>query len=593
MRARGLGLLMFAALASAAGCGRTRLGCEGDPASCVDSDAGADSDAEPPVVAPTKVDLLFVVDNSYGMDAFQASFAEAAPLLVHRLVNPDCVAGEQRVTLADPTAACPEGLQRELPAVRDLHVGVITTSIGGAGSDSCTPAWPSWDPAQDDRAHLVASLGRYEGAPGYRGLGLISWDPDAQQAPAGSANLEAVLEETRAQVLAAGSNGCGYEASLESTYRFLADPHPSRTSERGPCFDGDTSNGCAIGVGVDEELLEQRRVFLREDSLVLVVMLSNENDCSVPTLNQYWLGLQAIDELGNQVTLPPATAACEKDPNDACCHSCGQSPPAGCPSPAPGCESAHLEEGLDPPNLRCFDQKRRFGVDFLYPVDRYRAALQDRTIGDEFGERLPNPLFSSTSGEGRRPEDVVFAALVGVPWQDIAQPASLTSKGSLAFASASEMQDRWSDLLPTAGRPAGDPLMRESVAARSGQGIRSQDDGFAYPNGYDYDTDGKALQYACLSPLPAPDPCLTTSCECYGISNDPICVDPDTGKTTGDRHSAGAMPGVRQLELLRALGEQGVTASICAKQTVDPAVQSYGYRAAVESIVARAARSLR
>lgn len=584
---------MVGALLGTAGCGRTLLGCEGDPASCANTDAGADSDAAPTAATPTKVDLLFVVDNSYGMDPFQATFADAAPLLVHRLVNPDCVSADQRITLADPTAACPDGLERELPPVRDLHIGVITTSLGGAGSDSCSPNWPTWEPAQNDHAHLLASLERYDGTAGYRGLGLVSWDPEARQAPAGSANLGAVLDETRKQVLAVGSRGCGYEASLEAPYRFLADSHPSRSSERGPCFDGDTSNGCAVGVGVDDELLEQRRVFLREDSLLLVVMLSNENDCSVPTLNQYWLGLQSIDSLGDQVTLPPPSAACDKDPNDPCCHSCGQSPPAGCPSPAPGCDSPRLDDIQDPPNLRCFDQKRRFGVDFLYPIDRYRAAFQEATIKDEYGERLPNPIFESTSGPTRRPEDVVFAALVGVPWQDLARPSSLTTKGSLVFATAAEMQERWSELLPTAGGAAGDPLMRESITPRTGQGIRSQDDGFAYPNGYDYDTEGQALQYACLSPLPEPDPCLTTSCECYGISSDPICVDPDTGKTTGDRHSAGATPGVRQLELLRALGDQGVTTSICAKQNVDPSVQSYGYRAAVESIVARAALSLR
>lgn len=583
---------VVAALA-AAGCGRTTLGCEGDP-SC-DANIGSDAgdDATPPAKSPTRVDLLFVVDNSYGMDAFQASFSEAAPLLVHRLVNPDCVGEGTRVTLADPGAACPEGLERELPPVRDLHVGVITTSLGGSGSDSCSPRWLSWNEAQDDRGHLVGSLARYDGPRGYRGLGLISWDPDSAQTPAGSRDLSAVLDETRAQVVAAGSEGCGYEASLESFYRFLVDPHPSRSVERGPCFAGDTSRACAVTSGVDDELLEQRRVFLREDSLVLVVMLSNENDCSVPSLNQYWLGLQAIDKHGNQVTLPPATSVCDSNPNDKCCHSCGQAAPAGCPSPAPGCEKAYLDAADDLPNLRCFDQKRRFGIDFLFPVDRYRAALKNKTIRDEHGESLANPLYASSQESPRRSQDVVFAALVGVPWQAIAEPSSLTTKGSLVLLDSRALADRWSDLLPTDGHPAGDALMRESVGVRIGQGIRSEDDGFAFPNGYDYDTQGKSLQYACLSPLPAPEPCLSTSCECYEVSNDPICVDPESGENTRERHSAGAMPSVRQLELLRALGDDGVTASICAKQTADRAVQSYGYRAAIDSIVVRAAQSLR
>ncbi len=576
-----------------AGCGRTTLGCDGTSEGCENgADAGADAPAastEP----PTQVDLLFVVDNSYGMEPFETTFAEAAPLLVHRLVNPDCVSGDQRITLADPTASCPDGLEREVPPVQDLHVGVITTSLGGSGSDSCSPRWPSWNPAQDDRAHLIGSLERYEGDPGYRGLGLISWDPAGQQTPAGSASLERVLDATRSQVLAAGGAGCGYEASLEAFYRFLVDPHPSNGVERGPCFDGDSSNACAVAVGVDQELLEQRRVFLRDSSLVLVVMLSNENDCSVPSFNQYWLGLQAIDPEGKQVTLPPPTKVCESNPNDPCCHSCGQSPPAGCPSPAPGCDASELEPDLDLPNPRCFDQKRRFGIDFPFPVDRYRTALTNTTIQDEYGESLPNPLYASATDNKRRTQDVVFAGLVGVPWQDIALPSSIGTKGTLEFADATEMNQRWADLLPTNGDPAGDALMRESIGIRTGQGVRTKADGFAYPNGYDFDTEGQSLQYACLSPLPEPLPCLTSSCECYGVSDDPMCVDPGTGEATDQRHSVGAMPGVRQLELLRALGENGVTASICAKQTVDPEVQSYGYRAAVNAIVARAARSLR
>jgi hypothetical protein len=45
-------------------------------------------------------------------------------------------------------------------------------------------------------------------------------------------------------------------------------------------------------------------------------------------------------------------------------------------------------------NLRCWDQKRRFGIDFLYPIDRYTQAFTQATIVNRAGELVPNPLFS-------------------------------------------------------------------------------------------------------------------------------------------------------------------------------------------------------
>ncbi len=40
------------------------------------------------------------------------------------------------------------------------------------------------------------------------------------------------------------------------------------------------------------------------------------------------------------------------------------------------------------------DQKRRFGFDFLYPIDRYRRAFTEAQIPNRRGELVPNPIFS-------------------------------------------------------------------------------------------------------------------------------------------------------------------------------------------------------
>ena len=67
-------------------------------------------------------------------------------------------------------------------------------------------------------------------------------------------------------------------------------------------------------------------------------------------------------------------------------------------------------------NLRCFDQKRRFGIDFLWPVDRYIAGLTAETISDADGNVVANPIL-----QARDPGLVLLSGVVGVPWQDIAR----------------------------------------------------------------------------------------------------------------------------------------------------------------------------
>src|SRR4029079_13927307 len=77
-------------------------------------------------------------------------------------------------------------------------------------------------------------------------------------------------------------------------------------------------------------------------------------------------------------------------------------------------------------NLRCFDQKRRFGMDFLYPTDRYVKALSEATVATRDGSLFDTPLYPSDptgSKNYRTPQggSVLLAGVVGVPWQDIAR----------------------------------------------------------------------------------------------------------------------------------------------------------------------------
>jgi hypothetical protein len=48
--------------------------------------------------------------------------------------------------------------------------------------------------------------------------------------------------------------------------------------------------------------------------------------------------------------------------------------------------------------------------------------------------------------------------------------------------------------------------------------------------------------------------------------------------------SGGAKPGVRELQVVRALGPRGVAASVCAAQVDDPSRADHGYRPAVAAL---------
>src|SRR5580698_5768992 len=118
------------------------------------SDAGPVVDAgPPPVVVSDQVDLLFVVDNAPNTDSVHDLLAGTVPYMLGRFAQPACVDGLGNVVATTPGPAdpCPVG-QREFQPVTDMHVGVISTSLGGHGADICSPAQPGWNPTEDDAA---------------------------------------------------------------------------------------------------------------------------------------------------------------------------------------------------------------------------------------------------------------------------------------------------------------------------------------------------------------------------------------------------------------------------------------------------------
>jgi hypothetical protein len=407
-------------------------------------------------------------------------------------------------------------------------------------------------------------------------------------------------------VVGVGQIGCGYESQLESVYRFLADTEPYQSIS--------VVNNAAVPTGVDTVLLQQRAEFLRPDSLLTVILLTDENDCSTKEYGQFYLSNQLRIGATNY-RMPRARQECATNPNDPCCKSCGEAVGA-CPAD-PTCTDAggglaFLSPEEDDINLRCWEQKRRFGIDFLYPIDRYTQALTSPMIADRAGNLVANPVFSDLNPNDnlttvRGPQQVLLTGIVGVPWQDIARDKTDVSKG---FKNAAELSSAiggtgmttWDVIV---GDPANyvlpqDPLMIESTSKRNGTNPITGDalvdatTPLGNPiNGHEYtNTDNDDLQYACiLSLLPGTERDCTntnlTACDCFDGSNDkPLCApNPSSGGTPTLQVKAKAYPGIRPLSLLRDLGDQAVVASVCPAQVDDPMALSFGYRPVVRSVI--------
>lgn len=550
-----------------------------------------------------KLDLLFMIDNSRSMADKQALLAQAVPDLVNRLVVPRCVSegGESHVR-ASLSETCPANMDPEFRAVRDIHVAVITSSLGahGAATSSCTGAAQT-----DDHAHLLPSV--RDGLTSYNNSGFLAWDPEERLKPTGETDAARLGTQFGDMVTKAGEVGCGYEASLEAWYRFLIDPEPPLSIM--------VQDKQSVAQGVDQELLAQRRAFLRPDSLVAIVMLTDENDCSIRDDGYGYLLANPDGSPGdpNKAGLIRARSECEANPNDACCAPCAAGDLTGCPPVASdsACKKGFTieETGGDPTNLRCWQNKRRFGYDFLYPTSRYVDALtKTEVVQRSTGKLVVNPLYASPSGAPRRDPSLVFlAGIVGVPWQDIADDASLKGPG-LRYLTATELaqRNRWDVLVGDSSKnvPSSDPFMHESVTARTGTNPVTGDPIVASDslnpnaspiNGHEQNNiTGDDLQYACTFRLPEMQACEDDSCDCSSgddlvARNRPLCQPPGGGKASPIQYFGKAYPGLRTLEVLRGIGESAIVASICPK-VLERGKSGYGYEPAVDAIVDKFAK---
>jgi hypothetical protein len=615
-----------------------------------------------------KLDLLFDIDNSASMGDKQDYLKLAIPSLIDRLINPNCVDAMTgtKVVGASTNGACPANAKLEFPPVHDMHVGILSSSLGNrlGGGIVCLPTAAASAPFDnvlannDDRGHLLNRSLAYtagnasvtqstvaDAAPSPQDQ-FLDWFPMVR-ANAGKSGAPGtpvtdpttLIDDFKNLVGGVGVFGCGIESQLESWYRFLIQPDPYESLAL-------TNGGApAQWQGVDQTILQQRHDFLRPDSLVAIVVLSDENDSEIDVRS---LGGQGYNWMSEGFPPPRGTSACgtglPSDPPDAPasagCMSCAQPAASGDPNCAPGKStyptSAWNDWGYDL-NLRHVHMKAKYGVDPQYPIQRYVHGLTSPTVPDRHGEYpdgasvyqgvndCTNPLFAAALPDGSkldvtslcklapgsRDKALVFYAHIGgVPYQLLHfQPED---------PAASQLSD--ADWVKILGK---DPLhydytgidehMVESYQPRPGLTAPGSANNADPIHGHEWITDQGAAhilkvdrEYACTFPLvdvngnPSPRDCTQPAnasfCDCPVTTNGgpltpeqlpPICNTTTQTLQTG----AKAYPTTRELLLAKLMGPQGVVSSICP-QHVTPAQGKttatdllFGYNPAVAVII--------
>jgi hypothetical protein len=174
-----------------------------------------------PLIEKTnKLDVLFVVDASGSMEAEQQALVEAA--------------GQQLFAQ----------LAADLGGPPDLHIAIISTSVSLGLAAPSVPGCPADDTDDDGRFRIGDGLTTCP----ITGNFLV----DVDDGNGGrTTNYTGTLADAFACAATIGTGGCGFEQPLEAMRRALDGRHAGNDN------------------------------FLREDALLLVAVLTDEDDCSV------------------------------------------------------------------------------------------------------------------------------------------------------------------------------------------------------------------------------------------------------------------------------------------------------------------------
>lgn len=184
-----------------------------------------------PVYVPqnirNKVDILFMVDNSASMEPMQAELKARFSQFFQ-----------------------PFYLLAEKGTFADLNVGVVTSDFGANNAPGCTNSGPQ---GGGDQGKLQA-VGKFADVSCQRPVGsnFIHYVFGNNGIPVNNLPGQQTLIDTFTCMASVGASGCGFEHQLESVYAALKTP------------------------------IVENQGFLRDDAILVVVFVTNEDDASAP-----------------------------------------------------------------------------------------------------------------------------------------------------------------------------------------------------------------------------------------------------------------------------------------------------------------------
>ncbi len=217
-----------------------------------------------------RIDLLFVIDNSGSMAEEQAKLRRELPRMIKILTSGDLDPDDNGEILEE---------NKDFPAVKDLHLAVVTTDMGLPGvqlsmDQNRCPAGTLGDDGRFQSAGNPAgesSLSCQGSYPPYLSFQQERDDPNA-------------IAEQFQCITALGTDGCGFEMQLEAPLKALWPTNPGNLDE-------DQQNLNILFFGNSPPHGDQQHVeFLRgtryhptqseQGSLLAIILVTDEEDCS-------------------------------------------------------------------------------------------------------------------------------------------------------------------------------------------------------------------------------------------------------------------------------------------------------------------------
>jgi hypothetical protein len=189
------------------------------------AEPGFDVSASPSELFQSRVtrdlDVLFMIDDSSSMAPLQNKLTASFPVFMRVF----------------------EGLPGGLP---NIHIGVVSSSMGAGRSPDIAHCPPGGDRGVFRSAPVGATCDKGSLNPGQHFISSVN----------GMTNFSGDLSDAFSCIATLGDGGCGFEHQLASVLRALgADGQPPPSENAG---------------------------FLRDDAYLLVVLITNEDDCSAP-----------------------------------------------------------------------------------------------------------------------------------------------------------------------------------------------------------------------------------------------------------------------------------------------------------------------